>query len=577
MDLRSAATVLLFTAVLQSAAEASELRGRVLDENDKPIPDARVDLVAVASKQSPGLVLPSCDLDDRKSVRAKEQGEFAIGNLRDDWKFRIIASVPGRQAVTTELLDPEVDSPVLRLPAFPADTPGDRVLEGLIVSPKGTPIAGALIAAEGAKTAQRRWLGPVNAQPCVSDDAGRFRMLLAEAYEAVDLEVTPDGSAATSAMLRPPGKESCTITLSRGTQVTGRLVLKGEPVADVPVAVVQTDRGASNYFPKAVLTTTDQNGAFGFRTLPGAVQYAVFSPVGMAASSATIDGGSRPVLTTKLFKARGDGESRDLGTLELTRGHLLAGRVEMADKSPLPEGLKLILGRAPAWDAVETTIRENGRFEFPHLPTGTYTLRVVAKNVCIDVSRLKYQAIDLDVIGIRLKEDENNLVLPLRSDRGIAAASDESAGAIPWRANCPDVLAPAARETVRLAGQVMRNGQPQRGVSVKLLRGKAVFRAETPFTVVAEAITDEQGGYVVGGLRPGDCYRVELLLTGMAAPDWPYQSPYIRGVPADANGVIDVPEARLVSTDQSLAGTVVNLHGKPVAGATVGATLDRVI
>jgi len=167
------------------------------------------------------------------------------------------------------------------------------------------------------------------------------------------------------------------------------------------------------------------------------------------------------------------------------------------------------------------------------------------------------------------------LVLPLRSDRGIAAASDESAGAIPWRANCPDVLAPAARETVRLAGQVMRNGQPQRGVSVKLLRGKAVFRAETPFTVVAEAITDEQGGYVVGGLRPGDCYRVELLLTGMAAPDWPYQSPYIRGVPADANGVIDVPEARLVSTDQSLAGTVVNLHGKPVAGATVGATLDR--
>jgi protocatechuate 3,4-dioxygenase beta subunit len=577
MNLKIAAAMFLFTA-MQSAAPAAELRGRVVDENEKPIAGARVDIATAAPRKGPGMFCPSCYLDCRKWARTNEQGEFVISGLRPDLKFTVFSSAPGKQSISTKLIDPDAETPTLRLPDFPANTPAGRVLEGQVVSPEGTPIPGALIDPLGAKLADRRWWGTVRAQACVSDEEGRFKLLLGEDYLGVDIRVMADGYAGASMALLKPGKASHRVVVPRGTVVTGTLVVGGKPQAGVDIAVVQINRLAGGHFIKAVAAVTDERGRFEFSALPASQQYAIFSPVGERAQSETIVNDYGYVLSTKLFQARGEDASRDLGKLEMTPGITLAGRLEMTDKSTLPEGIKLALGREPAWDLAEAKVDENGRFEFPSLPVETYNVRVVAKGVSLDASKLKYQATGPDSLGIRLEKPVKDLVVPLRSEPppDDTQTSRPSAAETPAREKSQGKAEAPPKSGVDLAGRVVKGSQPQPDVKVKLMRGKRVGGDGVRFQLLTEATTDKQGRYRVGGLQPGDDYQLQLEnLQGMMVIDWRYDSPYVQTLAADAKGLIEVPDARLISANQKLAGTVVDLDGKPVKGASVSVTLGR--
>jgi hypothetical protein len=390
-----------------------------------------------------------------------------------------------------------------------------------------------------------------------------------------------DGYAGTSVALLNPGKASHRIVVPRGTKVTGTLVVGGKPQAGTDIAVVQTNRLAGGHFIKAVAAVTDERGRFEFSALPASQQYAIFSPVGERTQSESVVNDYGYVLSTKLFQARGEDATRDLGKLEMTRGMTLAGRLEMTDKSPLPEGIELALGREPAWDLAEAKVDENGRFEFPSLPVETYNLRVVAKGVSLEASKLKYQPTGPDSLAIRLEKPVKDLVVPLRSE----PPADDTKTSRPSAPVARDTPAPEKPEGkaaappksgVDLAGRVMKGSQPQPGVKVKLMRGKSVGGTGISFQMLTEATTDAQGRYRVGGLQPGDPYQLQLEnLQGMTVIDWRYDSPYLQTLPADAKGLIELPDARLVSANQKLAGKVVDLDGKPVKGASVSVTLGR--
>ncbi len=232
-------------------------------------------------------------------------------------------------------------------------------------------------------------------------------MVLHRDFLGVDLEVMAAGYAGASIPLLQPGPDEHEIVVPIGARVTGSLVDGEGPVAGVKVAVVQLDRTTDIHFIKAVGATTDGSGRFAFDNLPASQRYAIFSNVpGNPPTS--------PVLATKVFTVPGDGESRDLGPLEIIPPLSLSGRLEMADGAPVPPGTRLALGRDPAWDLVEAPVAADGTFAIAPLPPEAYEVRVVAKGVDLDTERLSHQSLGPMSFGLRLDESMTDLIVPLK-------------------------------------------------------------------------------------------------------------------------------------------------------------------
>ena len=553
-------------------AEAGDtLSGVVRDLDGAPVPGARVDIATGAPKIGPAMFCPSCYLDCVKWTNAGEDGSFAIEGLDPGLKFRVLVTASGMQSRITDLLDPAAESPSITLEPIPDDLAIDRTLNGRVVDASGRPIAGALIAPEGAETPERRWWGLVEgASPTVSGPDGRFRMILDRDFLGVDLEVMASGFAGTSAELLAPGPEEHAIVLPRGARVTGSLVDGTGPVVGVKVAVVQLDRSARAHFIKAVGATTDASGRFTFDSLPADQGYAIFSHVpGNPETS--------PVLATKRFRVPGDGATRDLGPLEVIPPLSLGGRLVMPDDAPVPPETRLALGRDPAWDLVEVPVSDDGTFSIAPLPPETYAVRVVAKGFEVDPSGLRYQSLGPTSFGVRLDESIADLRVPLRRAEATSAAERGAAESSSTEADRDEVLAEFERGLepmgdVTLIGRVLKDGQPRAGVSMTLygsMPGEPNRIGQDPRD---EVETDEDGRYAVGGLSVGDRYYFRVRPgDGSADPGWNHQYPYISEVKAGASTFVRLPDIRLIDRGQHLSGIVVDPEGRPVAGVTVSA------
>lgn len=408
----------LLSAVCAIAASskctyASDLRGRVVDEEGKPIVGARIDVATAAPKVGRGIFCPSCYLDCRKWTRSDDKGEFVIRDLSPKLKFRILSTATGKQTRLSKHFDPDSGELSLVLDRFPADTPPERILLGEVVTVEGVPIAGALVEPYGAKTREKRWWGPVEAQSAVTDDDGKFQMLLGADFQGVDLKVLADEMAGSQTQLLKPGKEVHRIVVPEGARVTGKLVRDGKPQPGMGVAVVQTNRSTDVLFIKAVSAVTDEQGNFHFWALPADQEYAIFSPVGQSDGEAHSD--TRPIVTTKKFRVPEDGKTRELGSIEMTTGFNLTGKIVMTDGRAMPGDIKVLLGRDPAWDLVETAVDSDGQFEFRNIPTETYEVTILAKGFVVDASRSIRQPTQPNAIGVRLTKS-TKVLIPLRNE-----------------------------------------------------------------------------------------------------------------------------------------------------------------
>ena len=127
---------------------------------------------------------------------------------------------------------------------------------------------------------------------------------------------------------------------------------------------------------------------------------------------------------------------------------------------------------------------------------------------------------------------------------------------------------------VQLSGRVMKDGLPQAGVKMELTRSLPGERNRS--ALFATVTTDESGHYTVGGLDPGDMYSFNIVAKdGSIDADWIHQRPYLQTIPANATGVIELPDAYLITSNQSLGGIVVDPDGKPVADITVSARMGQ--
>lgn len=391
-------------------AERPEITGTVTDSAGKPLVGVRIDISTASPKVGRGIFCPSCYLDCGKWARTDRTGSFKLTKLDPNLKFRLVIASPQRKTLQTKLIDPSAGPVNLVLQPLPKNIDPKLVVSGVVVNEEGTPVAAASVSPHGAKTPTRSWVGLVkDVEPTVTDEQGRFTMIVPKNYLELDIRVVGNGFCGAVIKALKPGDEPVEVSVTEGAQVTGRLVDNGKPVVNTTVAVVQTDRGSNHFFIAAIADVTDKNGQFEFRNLPSDQQYCIYSVVGDANRTKTDH-----VLTVKTFKVPESGKTRDVGSLEVSEPISIRGRVVRVDGKPLPQNLRLTFGREPAWDLIAIPVAKDGSFAANGLPPETFEIRVGDRNLAVVANRMRYQMLGASSFGVYAQESLENLVISVK-------------------------------------------------------------------------------------------------------------------------------------------------------------------
>lgn len=592
----------IFAVALPTACLAVDLTGVVRDAQGEPLEGVRIDVASAAPKFGPGIFCPTCYLDCAKYSATDAEGRFEIAGLSPELKFRVMFTVPGKVAFHTELIDPRLESLSIQLQDA-EQPPAERRIRGIVRGDDGELIEGALIYATGAKSSERTWWGRVDVSPASTDAAGRFELILPEEILGVSLQVTAAGFAGMETNLVEDlveaGDHDVELVVPRGANVEGTLNRGGEPLPGAQIAVVQTDRSASGHFIKAVMAETDAAGRFAMRNLPADQEYAVFTPVGSGAQVS--------VVSTKRFHVPASGETRDLGVLEVRSGLHFSGRLETREGEILPSEVKMLLGRDPAWDLIEVSVDDSGRFEIAGLPPETYKVRIAGANQVIDADRLRYQQLDDRSFGVRLEASLDDVIVPIRTlalnppatdpvGRAVAAVAPQAPEsenvAVDKVTEAPTELVvtglpiertiepvPADAPRLRVGGRVLDDaGRPVAGadVSLRAMIGGQVLTngVHHNYDILATTTTNDEGWYYFDDV--GVPLRMKRVYSAFVSRQTGIQ------IVVRANGMgvawagVDAfdnpgPLAIQMNREVEVLGTVRDHAGAPVAGAVLRA------
>ncbi len=253
---------------LSTSVFATDLRGTVLNEEGKPIGDARVDIATAVPKIGPQVFCPTCYLDCRKFTFTNERGEFRLENVDESLNFTLMVTKAGMKMVHTAQVNPAAGAISVRM-KLEQRASDARLVQGLVCDDNSIPVPGVLVTPVNGKNRFGRWTAVVDhIDPVITDKEGLFSIPLREDMLEVRLQFAGEGYCERQSDLLAPGELVHKITLGKGAAIEGKIYSKGMPAPLQPVAVVQMDRSAHRVFIKAVLCFSDLSGSFHFENLP---------------------------------------------------------------------------------------------------------------------------------------------------------------------------------------------------------------------------------------------------------------------------------------------------------------------
>ena len=358
---------------LAAADPRPDLVGRVEETDGSPVAKATVFVYTAGPKKGTSTLCPSCYADCRKKTRTDADGRFKIESLDPALLFRLLVVAPGHESSFATKVDPaRGEQEIVLNPLSQEELTSTRRVKGLVVGPDGKPVPEAVISPEGVGMGHTtRWGGTDSyVEPlAVADEQGRF-ILYCRSPDADLIHATADGRGVAKqwVSLKPGG--DYLIRMREGVTVTGTIVRNGQPVRDVALAVVTTDRTCGKYF-NGHDTTTDRDGRFQMWNVPPDREFYIYSR--MASSPGP------GALPARKFTTGASGSSQDLGKLLLQTAFKVAGRVVLSDGKPIPAGTKILLSRETAMDVLQVTLGADGAFEFTGVPAESMSLSLRVK------------------------------------------------------------------------------------------------------------------------------------------------------------------------------------------------------
>lgn len=254
--------------------------GRVVDLQDQPVANATIRVSGYGDGQ-PDNLSAQTDAQGRFTLQGVCQGRVNIRAEVNQGNRRLSANAltDGGSADIKIVLREGSSHTVQRVGGKSYDqivASGGRVIAGVTVDEKGSPVAGVPVRVCCHKTMREgrmSWMfSDFRELSAMTDAQGRFAIELKEDGE-YNLLFSPDKQAALIIYDVPVGPKDLKVTLPEGGTVTGKLVRveKGQkiPLAQAAVKIEQTDRASFSHlgFDQDRTKTTDAEGRFRFEHL----------------------------------------------------------------------------------------------------------------------------------------------------------------------------------------------------------------------------------------------------------------------------------------------------------------------
>jgi protocatechuate 3,4-dioxygenase beta subunit len=494
---------------------------------------------------------------------------------------------------------------------------GGTVVSGTITDPNGAPIAGARFEAIRAIDQSG---GLPSMFATVADDHGRYALRLDPEHYMVGV-VHRDHVRIRSRMLLTDTPRTRDYRLVPGGVIRGRVLARadGRPIAGAilrvqPPVSAKFGSDTAGYETRAV---SDETGAFEMRGLPsGAVTIAATAPgwtnvelttvpLGVAEEVEGVEVLADPAYRLAGFVVAADDETVGVRDVSLVAFDLTnPGRMRLSEPSQA-DGYFVVHGIAPgrywlvAWGndivaSFDQTLEVEDHDVDDHLVRAERGHALLGRvEPAADV--MVYASISTDFGGAGLFALRSMMKTMMSTFRAVRPAPDgtfalrplaagkyiiEARGRSELRGTIDVEIADADKDGVtiplaagvRLSGSVQdATGEPVSGVTVNLM--PEVQRTITMSSMFSgtglEAVTDESGRFDIGGIEPGK-YKYQVrddLMLGMpwAEPEDPQRPAHERVVELSADRSIDLS----IASARTLAGRVLDEHGKPVAGAWI--------
>ena len=392
---------------LTRAADSPEthLTGRILREDQTPINNATVFVYTARPKVGAGVVCPSCYPDCVKRAKTSATGEFQLPSLDPQLLFRLLVIASGFESQFVPQVDP-ADGPktITLTPISPEKLKSPHRIAGRVLDGAGQPLSGATLSPEAVATGDSTTWGGVESRVdplVVTDDNGQFQIFCTPGVDRVFATVEGRGVARRWVELKP-GRDHL-VRMQDGVTVSGALRQQGNPVKDVVVNLVTLDR-TSDQFLRGDEVATDAHGAFLIPNVPPDREFVLFAKM-----DSTPGDDELPPL---IFTTGPSGTRKDCGSLELKPGRRVVGQVQLSDGRAVPEGTRLLLTRAQAWDYREVFLDQEGRFEMRGVPPESVALGIRVPGYKFSRKNRSLDLLNGRLVG-RVDRDIDDLVILL--------------------------------------------------------------------------------------------------------------------------------------------------------------------